>query len=94
MSIRNFTNLRALSISKDEPQDARISENSKQHLLRVVHNAFRYGAFPKLEELQLRLLLAYDFGLLSTLSDETAQTETQVRAMPLPPSLSLYGKWC
>ena len=62
--IRNLPNFRVLVIAKPKSGSVEVSEELRQILLAATQNTFRYGLFPKLEELDLSLALAYDFGVL------------------------------
>lgn len=63
--IRNLPKLRVLFIAEPQSGTVEVSEELRQVLLAATQNTFKYGLFPKLEELDLRLALAYDFGVLA-----------------------------
>lgn len=70
--IRNLPNLRGLYIAKPGDNSTKpkfniveVSDELRQVFLAATQNIFRYGLFPKIEELDLRLALAYDFGVLA-----------------------------
>lgn len=63
--IRNLPSLRTLSIAQSESSAVDSSEKMRQISLGATQSTLRYGLFPKLEKLDLRLGLAYDFGKLA-----------------------------
>ena len=71
--IRNLPSLRILTFAK--PDAGNFSEELRQILLGATQITFKYGLFPKLEELDLCLPLAYDFGVLARSGSIVAPTK-------------------